>query len=437
MESRTTASIFVGGVGIAAAVCLAYAGLSLSVSGNDDLLLGALFAILTAAATLRPVHLGFRLNVDLTTLVVVALVLTLESPLAIWAGAVGVVVGQLVQRAVWSGLLFNSGQVIVQIAAASATLAAFGWQPASPAFDELRFLPVMALAMAVIFLLNTGLVACVIGLQARISPWLVWRDTLTTDLLIEQSSQFALGVVAAIVVSVQILILPLLLAPGIMLYVSVSRKSQLQFQTQEAIGALADLVDRRDPYTADHSRRVAIVAREIATQLSLSPEEIAGIERAARVHDLGKLVIDLSLLNKSEPLSDDEWRLFRRHPADGANILTWFPEFRRSTDYVRHHHERWDGRGYPDGLAGSDIPLGARVLAVADALDAMSSARPYRAPLSAEAILAELDENRDVQWDAHVVEALVELIERGTIDLAGSGASLRVVDGLGLPIQSR
>jgi HD-GYP domain-containing protein (c-di-GMP phosphodiesterase class II) len=154
------------------------------------------------------------------------------------------------------------------------------------------------------------------------------------------------------------------------------------------------------------------------------------------VHDLGKLVIDLSVLNKHEPLSADEWKLFRRHPADGANVLTWFPEFNRSTDYVRHHHERWDGKGYPDGLAGNAIPLGARILAVADALDAMASARPYRAPLSADAILAEFAAYRDVQWDAHVVDALFQLIRNGTLELDGMNNSPRVYDGLGSLVQS-
>lgn len=436
MESRTLATMFVAGIGLSAALCFAYAALALPGLAANEALLAILFAALTAAATVRPVHLGFRLNIDLTTLLIVATVLTLEPATAICASTLGVVTGQLLQRTTWSGLVFNSGQVVLQVAAAAGIMAAFGWNPSDPAFSNPRFLPVMALAMAVIFLINTVLVSCVIGLQARIVPWLVWRDTISTDLLIEQVSQFALGVVAALVVSVQILILPLLVAPGVMIYVSSSRKSQLQFQTEEAIKTLADLVDRRDPYTADHSRRVAVIAREVATQLSLSPEEITLIERAARVHDLGKLVIDLSVLNKSEPLTADEWRQFRRHPADGANILTWFPEFRRSTTYVRHHHERWDGKGYPDGLAGSEIPLGARILAVADSLDAMSSARPYRAPLSADAILNEFREYRDIQWDANVVDALLYLIQSGTIDLDGAESPLRVFDGLGSLVQS-
>lgn len=436
MGSRTLATMFVVGVGSVAAFSVVHSILSFPQMDTRDWLVAGLFAALMMVATIRPVHLGFRMNIDLTTLLIVAVVLTLEPATAIVISAIGAIAGQLLQRTTWSGVVFNSGQVILQVAAAASILAFFGWDVNNPGFAESRFLPVMVLAMIVVFLVNTVLVATIIGLQARIAPWLVWREALTPDLLIEQVSQFALGLVAAIVVHVQILILPLLAAPGVMLYVSASRKNRLQFQTQEAISALADLVDRRDPYTANHSRRVAVVARELATQHGLAPDEIEAVERAARVHDLGKLVIDLSVLKKSEPLTAEEWKLFRRHPADGANILTWFPEFSRATSYVRHHHERWDGKGYPDGLAGHEIPLGARILAVADALDAMSSARPYRAPLSPDVILAEFKAYRDVQWDGNVVEALLQLIERGTIELGETSNSPRVYDGLGSLVQS-
>ncbi|CAN5648391.1 hypothetical protein BH23CHL2_BH23CHL2_23280 [soil metagenome] len=436
MASRTLATVFVLGVGLAAVLCASFAATTASWPSSENLPMAVVFAILMAVATVRPVHLGFRLNIDLTTVLIIAMALSLPAGLAIIMSLAGAVGGQLLQRTTWSGIVFNSGQIVLQVATAAGILAGFGWKPEEPAFSEVRYVPVMVLAMVSVFLVNTVLVATIIGLQSRIQPLLVWRDALTPDLLIEQTSQFALGLVTAIVVSVQVWILPLLAAPGIILYVSASRKSSLQFQTQDAISALADLVDQRDPYTADHSRRVAIVARELATRLDLAPDEIESIERAARVHDLGKLVIDLSVLNKNEPLTADEWNLFRRHPADGANILTWFPEFRASTSFVRHHHERWDGRGYPNGLAGNEIPLGARILAVADALDAMSSARPYRNPLTAEMIRAEFIEHRAVQWDALVVDALFELIDSGAIDLATREDTTRVYEGLGTVVQN-
>lgn len=436
MATRTLATLFVAAVGLAAAVCAVLATLVLPWHASENLTMAVIFTVLLALATVRPVHLGFRLNVDLTTVLIIAMALSLSPGPAIVLSFVGALAGQLLQRTTWSGLVFNTGQIVLQVASASGILSLFGWQPVEPAFSEARYLPAIVLAMISVFLINTVLVAIVIGLQARMQPWLVWRDALTPDLFVEQTSQFALGLVTAIVISVQAWILPLLAAPGIMLYISARRKSSLQFQTLDAINALADLVDRRDPYTADHSRRVAIIARELATRLELAPDQIEAVERAARVHDLGKLVIDLSVLNKNEPLTSEEWDMFRRHPADGANILTWFPEFKSSTAFVRHHHERWDGRGYPDGLAGNEIPLGGRILAVADALDAMSSARPYRAPLTAERILAEFTEYRGVQWDATVVDALFALVESGAIDLANGDETPRIYDGLGTIVPS-
>jgi HD-GYP domain-containing protein (c-di-GMP phosphodiesterase class II) len=436
MASRSIASVFVYGVALLAALITVWLALSASLPPRSVTLSGAAFASLMALATARQIHFGFRANVDLSTLLIIALVLSFEPAVAVLATAVGVFAGLVVQRMPWTGVLFNSSQVVLQTAAGAGLLALAGWNSQEADYGNPRFLPVIVLVMLAIFLVNTALVATVIGLQARIVPWLVWREAVTVDLLIEQASQFALGLVTAIVMHVQIWLLPILMAPGLMLYVSASRKSHLEFQTVEAINALADLVDQRDPYTADHSRRVAVIARELATSIGMTPHDIEAIERAGRVHDLGKLVIDLAVLSKEAPLDDHEWEQFKRHPGDGANILAWFPEFRESTSFVRHHHERWDGRGYPDGLEGAAIPLGARVLAVADALDAMSTSRPYRPAMTSAAILAEFERFRGRQWDAAVVDALFRLVERGAIDLPGAGQAPVVYDGLGAVIQS-
>ncbi|MEZ4522498.1 MAG: hypothetical protein R3A46_12770 [Thermomicrobiales bacterium] len=250
MATRTHATVFVAFVGLAAAACATYSAMMYSWAVSEQLALAVVFALLMAIATIRPIHLGFRLNVDLTTLLIIAIALSLSPEIAIVAGAAGVVGGQLVQRSTWSGMVFNSGQLVLQIVAAVSILAGFGWQAEDPAFAELRYLPVIVLAMLSVFLVNSVLVSTVVGLQSRIPPWKVWRDTLTPDLVIEQASQFALGLLTSIVVWVQIWLLPLLVAPGVMLYISASRKSHLEFQTQEAISALADLVDRRDPYTS-------------------------------------------------------------------------------------------------------------------------------------------------------------------------------------------
>jgi HD-GYP domain-containing protein (c-di-GMP phosphodiesterase class II) len=218
-----------------------------------------------------------------------------------------------------------------------------------------------------------------------------------------------------------------------MVFVAVQRQSRLRFQTIDAVEMLADLVDRRDPYTANHSRSVAGYAREIATRMGLGADQIMLIERAGRVHDLGKIVIDRSLLAKPGKLTSEEWAIFEDHPLVGAEILETFEEFRMGVAYVRSHHERIDGNGYPDGLVGEAIPLGARILAVADGFDAMASARPYRAGLPPEVVLAELVEGRDTQWDATAVDALLALIAERRIRFAEHAQHPEIFDGSDRP----
>lgn len=232
----------------------------------------------------------------------------------------------------------------------------------------------------------------------------------------------ALGLLAVVAIDAQIWTLPLLVLLGGSVYRSSHRHLQLRQQTLDAIEALADAVDIRDPYTAEHSRRVAASARELAIRLGLAPDEVDLVEQAARVHDVGKIVVDIAVLTKEGRLSDDEWTQLKRHPTTGAAILGQFPQFARATSFVRHHHERIDGGGYPDGLRGERTPLGARIIAVADSFDAMAAARPYRPGLPLDAVRAEFAKQRGRQWDARVVDALLDLIDQGRVVVPNAAA---------------
>ncbi|MEA2376414.1 MAG: hypothetical protein QOD13_321, partial [Thermoleophilaceae bacterium] len=140
---------------------------------------------------------------------------------------------------------------------------------------------------------------------------------------------------------------------------------------------MSTLLETRDPYTHGHSRRVARHAERIAREMGLPREQVAKIRAAALVHDIGKINVPRSILTKPGRLTDEEFALVKRHPGDGAAMVVEL-EDPQLTAIVRHHHERMDGTGYPDGLAGGDIPLGARVIAVADTFDAITSTRAYR-----------------------------------------------------------
>jgi putative nucleotidyltransferase with HDIG domain len=181
----------------------------------------------------------------------------------------------------------------------------------------------------------------------------------------------------------------------------------LQRETDDALVALADSIDKRDQYTYQHSARVAACAAEIAERMRMPAEDIEVVVAAARVHDLGKIASDNRILLKRTTLSDEERRLIATHSADGAELAGKFSMFRKGSSCIRHHHERWDGGGYPDGLRGRAIPLGARVIAVADAYDAMTSDRPYRKALPYETAIAELERGAGSQFDPDVVQAFL------------------------------
>jgi HD-GYP domain-containing protein (c-di-GMP phosphodiesterase class II) len=141
--------------------------------------------------------------------------------------------------------------------------------------------------------------------------------------------------------------------------------------------------------------------------MGLPAREVDLIVAAARVHDLGKIATDNRVLFKRSSLTPDERRLIQAHSVEGSELAGKFSMFRQGRRYIRHHHERWDGKGYPDGLAGEDIPLGARVITVADCFDAMTSDRPYRQALPAEIALLELRHGSGTQFDPRVVEAFL------------------------------
>jgi diguanylate cyclase (GGDEF)-like protein len=186
-----------------------------------------------------------------------------------------------------------------------------------------------------------------------------------------------------------------------------------------AAASLAKAVDARDTYTGSHSDRVADLAARVAKRVGLDPEHVELTRLAGRLHDLGKLAIPEELLRKPGSLTDSEWLVLERHPQIGFRMLDSLG-VDPVADLVLHHHERWDGAGYPDGLAGEEIPLGARIIFVSDAFDAMTSDRIYQPRRSADAALAELRRCAGSQFDPGIVAAFTE--ELGVSSSVEAGA---------------
>ena len=186
--------------------------------------------------------------------------------------------------------------------------------------------------------------------------------------------------------------------------------SDLEATLHQTIEGLARAIEAKDPYTHGHSERVKAYATMIATEMSLSRHQIESIGKAALLHDIGKIGIDLTYINKTGHLTNEQEIHFRTHPEIGRDILAPIDSLKGLIPIVYHHHERFDGAGYPDQLTGEEIPLGARILAVADSYDAMTSDRAYRRALDHQSALSEIKECSGNQFDPAIVEIFIKII---------------------------
>ena len=180
----------------------------------------------------------------------------------------------------------------------------------------------------------------------------------------------------------------------------------------DTIATLIFILEGKDPYAQGHSERVTKYSVAIAEELGLSQEEVKQIETAGKLHDIGKLGIDDAILSKPGPLTDKEYAIVKTHPQMGSAILEPLDFLSKERIIAHHHHERYDGNGYPDKLKGEEIPLGSRIMDLADSFDAMKSERPYRQPLPDAEILAEIKKNSGMQFDPEVVEAFFSLVNK-------------------------
>jgi hypothetical protein len=187
------------------------------------------------------------------------------------------------------------------------------------------------------------------------------------------------------------------------------RVQELETLNRDTIFAFVRAIDARDPYTALHSEKVAAYAVQLARALGLAERDCERIRLAGLLHDVGKVALERSVLHKPGRLSEEEWAAVREHPALSAHIIGGVTSFAAFVPGARHHHERYDGQGYPDRLAGEAIPLDARILAVADAYDAMTSDRSYRTALSHAEAIGRLEAGSGTQFDPVCVRAFAAL----------------------------
>jgi putative nucleotidyltransferase with HDIG domain len=194
---------------------------------------------------------------------------------------------------------------------------------------------------------------------------------------------------------------------------SVRQARAREDQYMRMLKILVNMFEMKDPYSNGHSDAVSNLAHDLAKAMGMSAPAVETVARAALLHDIGKIIVPAAILNKDGELTPEEYRTVQAHAAVGADILVSFDIFREEEALVRHHHERFDGRGYPDGLKGGEIPLGARIMAVADAFDAMTSGRSVRGRRDVAAALAVIEAGKGGQFDPAVAEAFVALVRAG------------------------
>ncbi|MDO9491292.1 HD-GYP domain-containing protein [Acetobacterium sp.] len=196
----------------------------------------------------------------------------------------------------------------------------------------------------------------------------------------------------------------------------INQKSEIELSLKRlddaylnTVFALSNAVDARDPYTAGHSERVSKIAMLLSRELKLTEENLKILEYAGLFHDIGKIGIPDHILNKNGKLTDEEYEVIKKHPVIGINILSNVGFLAETLPIIRHHHERFSGNGYPCGIKGEEIPLGSRILAIADTYDAMTTDRPYRQRFSHDNAVAEIQKNSVTQFDNKLVDVFMKI----------------------------
>jgi HD-GYP domain-containing protein (c-di-GMP phosphodiesterase class II) len=280
---------------------------------------------------------------------------------------------------------------------------------------------------------NTMLVAAIMALASGRPAGRMWWRT-HKPVLPYYAALAATGIVLAALWIQTPWLVPCVLLLLAALYYALRNTVALETTTVSSLFRLADILDARDRYTHGHAVRVGEYAERLALALGVPDSRAFLVLLAGRLHDIGKCAVRNEVLLKPGALDEAERAHMCTHPAVGGEMLAAYPFFGEIAADVRGHHERWDGKGYPDGLAGNAIPLGARIIAVVDAWDAMTSSRPYRSALPHEEAIRRLSEGAGTQWEPAIVAAFLSLVAqdssigRSAAPIAGCGAPVAVLD---------
>ena len=369
------------------------------------------FLAISIFAEFIPVDLPMAGSITIGFPVDFVIILVYGPALAMLISAISAIISEVLEKKTsWYKIIFNASQYALSVGVAGFTYQYIGGVVGFQNF--FKFALPAALCALTYCVINSILVAMVISLSRETRITTVWRLNMK-EMIPSYLAEAPMGFLMAIVyvevgiIGILLFFLPLLLARRSFELYTKMRKVYL-----DTIRALAAAIDAKDPYTKGHSERVAETSVALAQELNLSDRDIENIEYTALLHDIGKIGIADNILGKKSSLTDKEFDKIKEHTVMGAKIIEPVDFLKNSYKAIYHHHERYNGKGYPDGIKSEDIPILARIIAVADAYDAMGSDRPYRKKLNKDKILKELKDQSGKQFDPEVVKALISVLDR-------------------------
>ena len=393
------------------------------IDARSDYLAVVVFAMGIFLADVFPIILPYQENAEVTVsgAFKIGAAMLLGWPLTAWVTMLGTLAAEIQLRRAWYRAVFNICQMTLTFAAVAACYHLVSDGTADP-IHSLRNVAGVLLMSVVYFISNTALVSFVISVSQGINLGHIFRVNVR-DLSWHNLTVVPIGALLPLLWTSSPAAMILIIVPLIVVRESLRISADLRRQTREALIGLADTIDLRDPSTYRHSQRVADLSRQIARHMKLNEEQVELIGFSARLHDLGKIGMSNTLLFKPGAFTDEEQEEFRQHPAIGASMVAGFILFSEGCDLILHHHEAWDGSGYPDGLKGDEISIGSQIISLADAYEAMTANRPYRGAMSMHEAMAEVAAKRGAQFSPRVVDALLEILNTKGPALEEEGGS--------------
>ena len=375
-------------------------GAPLSITVGTLVLIG-----FTTIADLFPVSFeqGYEITVSNVFLIGAIMIYQGRPGTAAVVAVVSTLIWQLVTRRPWYKLLTNVALASTAVVAGSAVLELVGWQDSAHTV-------LATLAMLVVYFIADTVPMSVLLTSIDGRPFQVAYVSNYAGIVLELVGIELFGLIFYLVWNESPWLSLLFIVPTAILRQAYFQFERLRNDSVRALAAISDVIERRDELTHHHTQSVSGYARRLAERLRLSPDEVWQVTVAGQLHDLGKIAVRDAILFKAGTLTEEEMEIMRQHSAVGYDVLRHFSNLEPVARLVRAHHERYDGAGYPDGIGGAQLPIGAAIVAVADAFDAMRSDRPYRKAMPVAKALEVLKRGLGTQWHPVVGATFIQLL---------------------------